>query len=125
MTKFSNKFKKPLFLAHFWPSFPILGQKKIVQQNAALSRTTSYKFLAPCQISEKPNDTIPRKRLDRRTEGRTDFYRTLPDTTGGPINFDTNLNFSVKRLKEISQSAFTCSKLTIEILEQGVKYVQS
>ena len=24
-----------------------------------------------------------------------------------------------------SQSAFTCSKLTIETLEQGVKYVQS
>ena len=24
-----------------------------------------------------------------------------------------------------SQPAFTCSKLTIEILEQGVKYVQS
>ena len=28
-----------------------------------------------------------------------------------------------KRL--ISQPAFTCSKLTIETLEQGVKYVQS
>ena len=31
-------------------------------------------------------------------------------------NHETNL---------ISQSAFTCSKLTIETLEQGVKYVQS
>ena len=27
--------------------------------------------------------------------------------------------------KTISQPAFTCSKLTIETLEQGVKYVQS
>ena len=27
--------------------------------------------------------------------------------------------------KALSQSAFTCSKLTIEILEQGAKYVQS
>ena len=26
---------------------------------------------------------------------------------------------------ELSQPAFTCSKLTIEIIEQGVKYVQS
>ena len=26
---------------------------------------------------------------------------------------------------ELSQPAFTCSKLTIETLEQGVKYVQS
>ena len=27
--------------------------------------------------------------------------------------------------KSISQPAFTCSKLTIETLEQGVKHVQS
>ena len=27
--------------------------------------------------------------------------------------------------RHISQPVFTCSKLTIEILEQGVKYVQS
>ena len=27
--------------------------------------------------------------------------------------------------KRLSQPAFTCSKLTIEKLEQGVKYVQS
>ena len=31
----------------------------------------------------------------------------------------------VNRSKVVSQSAFTCSKLTIETLEQGVKYVQS
>ena len=28
-------------------------------------------------------------------------------------------------LPRVSQPAFTCSKLTIETLEQGVKYVQS
>ena len=28
-------------------------------------------------------------------------------------------------MKEVSQLAITCSKLTIETLEQGVKYVQS
>ena len=27
--------------------------------------------------------------------------------------------------KQVGQPAFTCSKLTIETLEQGVKYVQS
>ena len=27
--------------------------------------------------------------------------------------------------QQLTQSAFTCSKLTIETLEQGVKYVQS
>ena len=31
----------------------------------------------------------------------------------------------VKFPEELPQPAFTCSKLTIEILEQGVKYVQS
>ena len=29
------------------------------------------------------------------------------------------------KYKYITQSVFTCSKLTIEALEQGVKYVQS
>ena len=29
------------------------------------------------------------------------------------------------RMTTLTQSAFTCSKLTIETLEQGVKYVQS
>ena len=52
MTQFSNKFKKLCF----WPIFgPFLGQKKF-----------SYGFLAPCQNLEKVNDTIQRKRLDRR-----------------------------------------------------------
>ena len=36
-----------------------------------------------------------------------------------------NGNKSIKINKERAQPAFTCSKLTIETLEQGVKYVQS
>ena len=54
MTKFSNKYKKPCF----WPIFPIFGAKKIFLENLALSCTTSYGFLAPCQNLEKVNDTI-------------------------------------------------------------------
>ena len=68
MTKFSNKFKKPCF----WPIFPIFGAKKIFLENPALSRTTSYGFLAPCQNLEKVNDTIQRKHPDRQMEGWTD-----------------------------------------------------
>ena len=68
MTKFSNKLKK----ACFWPIFPILGVKKILLENPALLYTTSHGILAPCQISEKNNDTIPRKCLDRRTDGNAD-----------------------------------------------------
>ena len=83
MTKFSNKFKKPCF----WPIFPIFGAKKIFLENPALSRTTSYGSLAPCQNLEKVIDTIQRKRPDRRKDGRMDeqtlFYRTLPATAGG------------------------------------------
>ena len=93
MTKFSNKLKKPCF-GTFWTLFPNFGVKKNLPKNPALSRTTSFEFLAPCQISEKANDAIPRKRLDRRTNGRTEgrkdgqtlFYKTLPATTGVPIN---------------------------------------
>ena len=46
----------------------MFGANKFFPENPALSRTTSYGFLAPCQNSEKTNDTIPRKRLDGRTD---------------------------------------------------------
>ena len=49
--------------------------KNFFLENKALSHTTSYGSLAPCQILEKTNDAIPRKRQkrrkDRRTDGRT------------------------------------------------------
>ena len=38
---------------------------------------------------------------------------------------DHIFGFSRAELKKLTQPAFTCSKLTIETLEQGVKYVQS
>ena len=68
MTKFFNILKK----TRFWPIFPIFGAKKNFLKNLALSRTTSYGFLASCQNLEKTNDTIPRKHPDRRNDGRTD-----------------------------------------------------
>ena len=88
MTQFSNKFKK----LWFWPIFPTFGAKKIFLENPALSRTTSYGFLAPCQNLEKFNDIIQRKRPDERTkgemvgrkDGQTLFCRTLQATAGGP-----------------------------------------
>ena len=70
MTKFSNKLKNPWFWPILGPFFAILGQKNFSQK--ALSPTTSNEYLALCQISEKTNDTIPRKCLDRRMEGSTD-----------------------------------------------------
>ena len=87
MTQFSSKFKKTLFLAGFWPIFPILGAQKnfpgklgSVMQNFIWVSSTMPKF-------RKVNDKI-QKHLDRQTEGRKDrqtlFYRTFPATARGP-----------------------------------------
>ena len=71
MTKFFNIFKKPCF----WPIFPIFGAKTIFLEMLALSRTTSYGFLASCQNLEKTNKNA-------QTNGRTDG---LPANAGGPM----------------------------------------
>ena len=78
MTKFFNKFKKPVFdpfLVHFHNfggSFFFLG-------NLALSHTPSYRFLAPCQNLERTNDTISRKHQNIWKDGRMDrSYFTGP-----------------------------------------------
>ena len=91
MTKFSNKLKKPYFLPIFGPIFSILGSKKLLPENLALSRTTSHEILAPCQNLEKINVTIPRKSLDRGkdkwTDGRMDrryFVGPFLCTAGSP-----------------------------------------
>ena len=74
--------QKTLFLALFWPIFPIFGAKNFFLENPALSRTTSYGFLASCQNLEKTNNTIPRKRLDRWKDGRKDGRMDRPYFTG-------------------------------------------
>ena len=61
-----------MFLVHLLPIFPIFGAKMFFPENPALSRTTSYGFFAPCQNIEKTNNTIPRKRPDRRTDRQTE-----------------------------------------------------
>ena len=62
-----------MFLAHLGPFFSqFWGEKKFSTENQALSHTASYEILAPCQISEKTYDAIPRKCLGRITDGRTE-----------------------------------------------------
>ena len=75
-TKSFNKFKKPCLWSIFGPFSQTLGQM-IFPENPALSCTTSYGFLAPYQNSEKTNDTIPRKRLDRKTNGTAEGLTDL------------------------------------------------
>ena len=67
-------YKKTLFLAHFGSIFPIFGAKKNFLENPALSPTTSYGFLAPCQNLEKINDIIQRKCPERQKDGRTEGW---------------------------------------------------
>ena len=52
------------------------------------------------------------------------FTLYLHDTSTGSGQIDSTSHFWVKP-KTLSQSTITCSKFTIETLEQGVKYVQS
>ena len=59
-------------MTHFGPIHPILRAKKIFPENPALSRITSHGILASRQNLEKINDTIPRKRPDRRKDGPKD-----------------------------------------------------
>ena len=72
--------------SQFW------GGEKISLENPALSHPTSYGYLASCQNLEKTNDTITRKCLGRRKDGRMEgrkdgqtlFHRTLLANTRGP-----------------------------------------
>ena len=80
MTKFFNRFKKlsktvfDPFLVHF----PNFFGKIFFLENPVLLRTTSYGFLVPCLNLEKTNDTIPRKRLERRKDGRKNGRMVRP-----------------------------------------------
>ena len=65
-----------MFLVHFWPIFPIFGAQKFSGKSDSVTHNFIW-FLAPCQILEKINDAIPRKRLNRLRHGRTD-ERTDP-----------------------------------------------
>ena len=77
-----NKFFGP-FLVHF----PNFWDKKIIQENPTVTHNSST-----IKNLEKTNDAIPRKRRDRKTDGRTDgwkdrqtlFHRTLLATARGP-----------------------------------------
>ena len=95
MTKFSNKFKNPIF-DPFWAHFPNFQGKKFFLENPALSHTTPYGFLAQCKNLEKVNDTIQRKHPQRWKDGwknrETLFYKTLPASAGGPIKANKYLH---------------------------------
>ena len=107
MTKFSNKLKKTLFLAHFGSIFPILEVKNIFLENPAQSHTALYGILAPCQILEKTNDTTPRKPLDRRMDGGTERWkdgRMDRPYFIGPFRLLPEVQYSVRKQTKTFQS---------------------
>ena len=65
-----------------------------------------------------------------RTECKT-FFKTFQELCAFPdfCHFPTLESLSIKweyfRYSIVTQRAFSCSKLTVETLMQGVKYVQS
>ena len=64
---------------------------------------------------------IPKKELK---ESINVYNRKLTTIINSCLEEDYSL-MNFKKHEDLIQSAFTCSKLTIETLEQGVKYVQS
>ena len=79
MKNFQINSKNSIFVhfLHFWG-------KETFFKKIWLSGTTKHGPLTPCRVSEKTNDQIPRKLLDRRTEGWTDPNSWDPATAGGP-----------------------------------------
>ena len=63
---------KTMFLGHFWPFSVIFARWGFFPKIPALSHITRYGPLTPCSISEKTNEAILRKLMDRRKDGRTD-----------------------------------------------------
>ena len=56
------------------------------------------------------------------------FLTNVPSSlnfTNQEIRYNLRIHFLFYKQTFLTQPAFTCSKLTIETLEQGVKYVQS
>ena len=78
--------KKHIFGCAFLVHFPNFQGKKFFSEKSG-SVTHNFIWVSSTMPNlEKTNNAIPRKRPDRRKDGRTKtlFYRTLPATTGGP-----------------------------------------
>ena len=75
------KIPKTMFLSHFWPFLVLFARWGFFSKNPALSRTTIYGPLTPCQVSEKTNEPILRKLTDRpkdeQKDGRSNWINTI------------------------------------------------
>ena len=86
-----------------------------------------YRPVTPCYVSEKTNDPIPRKITDRRKNGRKDgwterrtdgqtlFYRTLPAEVEGPKTEKSKKD--IKQIKTIFTKDMGTHKIKNEMDE--------
>ena len=90
-----------------------------------LSHTTSHGILAPCQISEKTNDTIPRKHLDRRMDGRVEGQKDKQTFFIGPFRLTPGVQkvMVINYLKICWQIKYFLSKFYLEILKWSFVWV--
>ena len=102
-------------------TFAIINDPVFITENYS-SKFTIMSFWTPAPKSPAEN-CIPKKSLDKSLQLRrqlglrffSPWYYTWPG-----VGTPTYRNRLV-----MTQPAITCSKLTVETLEQGVKYVQS
>ena len=89
MTKFSNKFKKLCFWPILGPFSQFFGEKKFPRKSGSVTRnfiwvsSTMPKF-------RKVNDTIQRKRPDKRKDGPLRYKRESLSRVGVPSFFIIN-----------------------------------
>ena len=113
MTKFFNKFKKPCFWPFFGPFSQFWGQKKMFGKICLCHAQLHMDFQHHAKIYKKTKDRIPRKCLNRKTDGRKDKlyfigpFRVPPGAQLKPIyirqSSDTVLTYLSKRKNKITQ----------------------
>ena len=93
------KSPETLFLGYFWPFLVIFAGWRFFPKNPALSHITIYGPLTACYVSEKNNEPIPWKVIDKQKDGGKDrhtlFFRTLPAENGGPKNLQSKIGLLV------------------------------
>ena len=69
-----------MFLGHFWPFLP---HKDFFEKNRLCHTQLYMDPQHEGKFQKKTNETIPRKRTDRRKDGQPLLYKTLLNKAGG------------------------------------------
>ena len=104
MANFSNKFKKPYYLAQFWPIFFIFLGEIFFSKSLSLSHTTPHEPLTSRWVSEKKQICQSQEKFQmegQKDKGQKDrhtlTHRNLLDANGDPIKGSTLVNMVVTK----------------------------